>query len=345
MKLISKIRILLFLKLVLGLLFTKTNTEIWHLPEDRHYHEVTFLTAHNAFSNEEDGYIQPQQKWGLRKQLENGIRGFMLDTHYSSSIFCKKKKIRLCHYNAAITQMFLRPFKGKPTTFTKSLKIIKQFLEENPKEIITLFLENYAELNDIDEAIKRSEITDLILKPSDWNPKTKAGWPHIRWLQDNNKRVVLFNQRGESNYCFDEWSSHYENQYGTTDTNRAIKERVESVKASNHLRHLYVMNYFPHFYVKAIQRIHFNKINSEGTNRLLSRSINEGIAAKQIYKHRYPNFIAVDFVNEGNLMSLVNQINRQATHYKRRKFMFRPMQCPLQKRYITLRQRRYYIYS
>jgi len=342
MKLISKIRILLFLKLVLSLLFIKSNTEQWYLPEDRLYHEVTFLTAHNAFSNEEDGYIQPQQKWGLRKQLENGIRGFMLDTHYSSSLFGKSKKIRLCHYNAAITQMFLRPFKGRPATFIKSLKIIKQFLEENPKEIITLFLENYTELNDIDKAISKSGIIDLVLKPSDWNPCTKMGWPHIRWLQKQNKRIVVFNQRGESHYCFDEWSSHCENQYGTTDTNRAIKERLESKKASHKLRHLYVMNYFPHFYVKPIQRINFSKINSQGTNRLLKKSITQGLYANKLYKHRYPNFIAVDFANEGNILGLVNHINKQATHHRKRKIMFRSLQGPLQKPYITLRQRRYY---
>ena len=73
-------------------------------------------------------------------------------------------------------------------TFIKSLKIIKHFLEENPKEIITLFLENYAQSNDIDNAISKSGIGHLVLKPSDWNPSTKDGWPHIKWLQNNNKR-------------------------------------------------------------------------------------------------------------------------------------------------------------
>lgn len=342
MKLVHKIRLLLFLKLAATLWYAKSTVEQWCLPEDRLYHEVTFLTAHNAFSNEEDGYIQPQQKWGLKKQLENGIRGFMLDTHYSSKVFCKNNKIRLCHYNAAITQMFLRPFKGKPTTFIKSLKIIKHFLEDNPKEIVTLFLENYTGLNDIDNAIKKSGIDNLILKPSDWNPKTKFGWPHIKLLQKRNQRVIIFNQRGESNYCFDEWSCHCENQYGTTDTNRALKERAESMKAASNLRHLYVMNYFPHFYVKPIQRINFNKINSEGTSRLLTKCITQGLFSKETYKKRYPNFIAVDFANKGNLITLVNKINTKATHPQKRKLMFRSMQYCEQKPYVILRQRRYY---
>jgi hypothetical protein len=341
MKIARKIRILLFLKSVLWLLSLKPNTEKWELPEDRYYHEVIFLTAHNAFSNEEDGYVQPQQKWSLTKQLENGIRGFMLDTHYSSGLFGNTKKVRLCHYNAAITQMFLRPFNGKPTTFIKSLKIIKQFLEKHQKEIITLFLENYTQSNDIDNAISKSGIGDLILKPSDWNPGTESGWPHIKWLQKHNKRVIIFNQRGESNYCFDEWICHYENQYGTTDTNRAIKERAESVEKANNFRHLYVMNYFPHFYIKPVQRINFNKINSEGTNRLLAKSLSNGLSAKQIYKNRYPNFIAVDYVNEGNLITLVNQINIKASNRRKRKFMFRPMKYQ-HRPYITLRHRRYY---
>lgn len=318
MKNFNYISYLLFF-LGLNIYCLEDNLDVWRLPNDsRCYHEVTFLTSHNSFSSEEDGYLQPQQKWSLENQLKNGIRGFMLDTHYSSNLFRGKKKIRLCHNNCTLTQMVLRPFKGKPMSLKKSFKIFKEFLEKNDKEIITLFLENYTEGKDLDDVIEASGIKDLILTPSVWDPCKKDGWPKIKWMQKNNKRMVIFNQKGQTQYIYDEWSCHLENQYGTTNVNRASQERLESIAAGkNQDRYIYVMNYFPHFYIKPFQRINFERINSQGVPKLLDNCLKSKVFGK-----RYPNFIAVDFVNEGNLIRLVNEINNKANDRKTRKLMY-----------------------
>ena len=42
----------------------------------------------------------------------------------------------------------------------------------------------------------------------------------------------------------------------------------------------------------------------------------------KVLKNRYPNFIAADYVHEGNLLSLVNNINNKANDYKIRKIMY-----------------------
>ncbi len=314
---------LIILSIIYNKSYSTTDFDKWILPQSsKRYNEITFLTSHNSFSNEEDGYIQPQQKWNLQNQLANGIRGFMLDTHYSSNLFSGKKKIRLCHRNCTLTQAILRPFKGKPMSFKKSLLIFKDFLKQNPKEIITFFLENYTQGHDLDASIESSGIQEYILTPKSYNPVQKNGWPVLSWMQKNNKRLVIFNQRGETKYAYDEWSCHFENQHGTLDINKAAKERLESLKSGNLKdRYIYVMNYFPHFYVKPIQSIDFKTINSTGVKDLLNKTLK----TRSLLNRRYPNFIAVDFVNEGNLMRLVNRINNSANNLQKRKNMYRKL--------------------
>lgn len=47
----------------------------------RRYDQVTFLTAHNAFANTEDGWLYAQQALSIPNQLRLGVRGLMLDIH------------------------------------------------------------------------------------------------------------------------------------------------------------------------------------------------------------------------------------------------------------------------
>ncbi len=309
-------------------LFSKNQSlNKWIMPDpSRHYHETVFLTAHNAYSNTANGYIQPQQFWDVKKQLEMGIRGLMLDTHYTKKKSVENKnKIVLCHRAYGLTKKILRPFKGEPETLHNSLEIIKDFLIKNPQEIVTVFLENYTQGHHLDEIIKASNIEDFILKPSDWNPEKKQGWPTLGWMQENNKRLVFFNQLGQTKYIYDEWSCHAENQWGALNYDDAIKERHESVAQNKKTRHLLVLNYFPKFYIQPLQKKNFNKINSEDLSTFFNYTLTNGLDHKSNYKKRYPNFIALDHINEGNGMKLVNKINLMANNEKTRKKMFYPL--------------------
>ncbi|MFC2176455.1 hypothetical protein ACFLR1_05765 [Bacteroidota bacterium] len=48
----------------------------------KRYNEVAYLTTHNAYNAGEEGFASPNQTHGITKQLEGGVRGFMLDVHY-----------------------------------------------------------------------------------------------------------------------------------------------------------------------------------------------------------------------------------------------------------------------
>ena len=57
----------------------------------KRYDEVAYATTHNAMSNSDEGWLFPNQTHSLTRQLDDGIRAFMLDVHD------KDGKPYLCH--------------------------------------------------------------------------------------------------------------------------------------------------------------------------------------------------------------------------------------------------------
>jgi hypothetical protein len=274
----------------------------WQQPDPRlKYHQVTFLTSHNSYAAKKHGFFYAQQYWTIQEQLEHGTRGLMLDTYYNST----KTDVVLCHKSLFINR-FLK--KGRPPmTLKESLLTIKTFLENNPTEIITIFLENYVDNGHLlDSAIRSSDIEHFILKPHQWDPCERAGWPTLRWMQQHNKRLLIFNSIEKTELTFNEWEHVIENQYGALITKQACAERIESQKWRRNQRHLYLVNYFSTFKLNLGRAYH--AINTVHLQSLM-REINQGLDSNGLYKMRSPNFIALDYVNEGDAMNYINKMN------------------------------------
>ena len=47
---------------------------------ERPYDQVSYAMTHNAMSNAAAGWVLPNQSFGITRQLQDGIRGLMLDT-------------------------------------------------------------------------------------------------------------------------------------------------------------------------------------------------------------------------------------------------------------------------
>ncbi len=288
----------------------------WQVPNNQlRYHEVCFLTSHNSYAAKNHGYYYAQQRWSIEDQLKGGIRGLMLDTHLNTL----DNEILLCHGNISIDKIIRG---GKPPLkLAHALQTIATFLINNPHEIVTIFLENYVRQKElIDGTIKAAGLEHTILSPSCWNPATQ-GWPTIEWMQKNNKRLVIFNSIEETELTFHVWEHVVENQFGTLNPVLASKERKESRSYRSSTRYLYLINYFPRL------KINFGRgyelVNSIQLNRFLEH-LKKGLSDGYC-KQRLPNFIGLDFVDEGHGMERVNTINRQTTVAHVRSLLFRPL--------------------
>ncbi len=282
---------------------------VWQLPDPQlRYDQVVFLTSHNSYSAKNHGFMYAQQQWSISEQLEHGVRGLMLDT-YNPSRFTKEKTVVLCHGGTVVNRI-LR--KGKaPMAFSESLTYVKKFLEKNPQEVVTIFLENYVKNKKfLDKAIYSSGIDKFTLKPADWLMQEHGGWPTLAWMQKENKRLIIFNSIGKTKLTFNEWEHVIENQYGTLNIHRACAERRESIAWRAKKRHLYLVNYIPTFKVNFGQS--YAKVNSTKLKLMLKQLYRDGLGKDKICKNQHPNFINIDFVNEGKALHYVNKINKAA---------------------------------
>ena len=58
---------------------------------DRTFDAVSYPTTHNSFSNAEENWTNPNQRYGITRQLSDGVRALMLDTYYYAG------DLYLCH--------------------------------------------------------------------------------------------------------------------------------------------------------------------------------------------------------------------------------------------------------
>ncbi len=297
-----------------------------------HYNEVAFLMSHNAFSSSAYGYIPyAQQKWSIAQQLNNGVRGLMLDVFTVQEN--DESVIRLCHRSCYFDKIF-RPIETlkslaslnmpKPESLIDALTEVRNFLDGNSKEIVTIIYEDHVENPGLlDQAIADSGIQNYILKPGDWNPEEHNGWPTLQWMQDNNKRLIMFSDYNPTTYAYNLWSNAVENQYSTIEIDKTNFERAESQKYwSTNDRYLFVFNLFPKFPIpyeaipdikkfisEYIDRNDYVTINSSRLHAAILHCVTTGINKNPLYKGRFPNFIALDFVNDGSGIAIVNAIN------------------------------------
>ncbi|MGK5440446.1 phospholipase [Micromonospora sp. URMC 105] len=158
-------------------------------PEDeRRLDQVTFLTAHNAYANGHDGgfapplvNLLPNQARGIERQLADGVRGFQLDIHQT------RDGAILCHNSCFLV--------SRPVALWVDLQRIVDFLRRNPREFVTVFLEDYVSAPVLRAELARVPgLTDLLYRP-DLEGVHATGWPRLRELRDRDRRLLIFTDR------------------------------------------------------------------------------------------------------------------------------------------------------
>ena len=161
---------------------------------------------------------------------------------------------------------------------------ILPFLKANPSEIVTVVLEDYCPESGriTDTIVDRAGIGTYVLKPSDWDPITKNGWPTLQWMIANNKRLVIFTdakQAYKSRYMYPQWRNMAENLFGTFDFNRASGARDDS-QSTIAKKYLLSINYFSAFSTEADPGYLSNKHNTDDIAHLINKIYTDGLGGK-----------------------------------------------------------------
>ena len=135
---------------------------------DKRLDEITTLMTHNSYNNRQHQFLFPNQINSITTQLNDGVRGLMLDV-YSS----RKGSVLYHGY----------PFLGKESLLSVMYEI-RTFLLSNPNEVISIIFENSCTHEEILQVMDTLGLSDMIY------PHCGA-WPTLKEMIDSNKRLVL----------------------------------------------------------------------------------------------------------------------------------------------------------
>ena len=287
----------------------------------RPFNEYTWLTTHNSFSNKRDnpklidtaGMIENQNK-GLNAQLLDGVRGFMLDVYWDRPKHSEYNDVLVCH----IGTIFVPNCRGAGFNLPlrEYLKIIKEFLDKNPREVVTIFLEDSVGTEDsgapnngkgfVGQQFTMTNIDHYIFNPSAAGADVKKnGWPSLQEMIDANKRLLVFTDA----------SGSVDEALGITYTQNLIAENdyhhaLDEHKSCNP-RYKYVpLQREPNLFL-GLQN-HFASTSRRGKNSYEKLALlTYSFAA---CRTRWANYIAVDYYDEGDTLAFFDDLATLRKH-------------------------------
>ncbi|KAL2537503.1 PLC-like phosphodiesterases superfamily protein [Forsythia ovata] len=248
------------------------------------FNRYTWLTTHNSFArlgarSANGGLVltTTNQQDSITDQLNNGVRGLMLDMYdFNNDVW-------LCHSFGGNCYNY--------TAFTPARNVLKEvrvFLEANPSEIITIIIEDYVRSpNGLTRAFNASGLMKFWF-PVSRMPKNGQDWPTVVDMVQKNQRLVVFTSKASkesSERIAYQWRYMVENQYGDGGMRAgSCPNRSESPAMNVTTRSLALMNYFP-------DTPSLTQACRHNSAPLISMMNTCYEAAGK----RWPNFIAVDY--------------------------------------------------
>ncbi|KAH9759589.1 F14J22.5 protein [Citrus sinensis] len=156
------------------------------------FNRYSWLVTHNSFAKlgakSAFGHLAlapENQQDSITNQLNNGVRGLMLD------MYDFQNDIWLCH-------SFDGRCYGSTTAFQPAKNVLEEvqaFLEANPAEIVTLFIEDYVTSpNGLTKVFDAADLRKYWFPVSSM-PKNGESWPTVDDMIHENQRLVVFTSK------------------------------------------------------------------------------------------------------------------------------------------------------
>ena len=241
------------------------------------YDRIAWLVTHNAMSNRAEGWWFPNQSFGITRQLEDGVRGLMLDVHLIDG------EPFLLHSSAML---------GK-TPLGTGLAEIEAFMQKHTDVIVTVILECYVPAAKMRDAFEKAGLLSRLHHQTAGNP-----WPGIDDMIADDKRLVVFTDSGGG-----EWRGYHDVWKFCQETHYSVK-RVENFNfkrnRGNSSNSLFILN---HFLTRPVAGLGL-AMQANASSVLKPRI--EGCEKATM---RFPNFVVVDFYECGDTPALLADFN------------------------------------
>jgi hypothetical protein len=250
---------------------------------DRRYNEVSFPTTHNAMSNTQEGWVLPNQRYDITRQLQDGVRALMLD------IYNWEGEVILCH---GCGEWY--GYLGGHKPLLDGLLEIKQFLDDHPAEIVTIIFESYVSREDAEAVFVEAGLLDYALVQAPGAP-----WPTLGEMAAAGTRLVVFTDSDGAlgTWYHPVWSFAWETHWSAEFPEDFTCNPNRGSMASD----LFILN---HFLTRGTtpKSVLAQEVNHDPflEDRAMECWDSSG---------RRPNFVTVDFYDIGDVFRTVNALN------------------------------------
>ena len=244
------------------------------------YNEVSFLTTHNAFNSNADGFFFPNQTNNILSQLSDGVRGLMIDVYD--------------HFGTPTAYHSIFALGTIP--LSEIFNDVKTFLDNNPNEIVTIILECYVDANTIEDEVNQSGLSNYLYSHN-------LTWPTLQNMINNNNRLVIFSDMNDASSSQSWYHYIWDHAVETHFSVENINDFTCDFNRGNSTNDLFILNHFvtdPTLGYGLYTESH--DVNSNPF--LITRAINCHTQTTKM-----PNFVTIDFYELGDGLNAVNQLN------------------------------------
>ena len=272
---------------------------------ERRIDEIVFAGSHNAMSSTDLGWDLAMQTGDIVTQLDHGVRALLIDALYwraegiveggddaaaaaiiESALSNDEPRSGtwLCHGFCALGA----------TDLTAGLADISLWLDANPREVLLIVVQDEIATDDLIAAFDASGLLDHVHTHVPGTP-----WPTLGSLIDSDERVLVYGENGGSP---DSW---FQNVWDTAFTETPFAFGLRSDFSCEPNRgddgnDLFLLNHW------LTTGIPVKEVASSVNSR---DALLERVAECEAERGRQPTVLAVDFVETGDLVETVAELN------------------------------------
>lgn len=293
---------------------------------DRRLDQVAFPTTHNSMGGADNAsWMFPNQSGSIPKQLEAGVRGFLIDVHYGNPVgdvvktALEVEKNSMETYEAAlgkegvtaalrIRDRLEHKEEGPRDVylchgfcelgslrFVDVLRATRTFLVENPGEVLVFVIQDESVApQDIERCFGESGLIDFVYKGP-----ARPPWPTLREMVDSDQRVLVMAENASAGvpWYHPAFEVMQETPYGFKDESEFSNRPNRGGTSGS----LLLMNHW-------IETVPMAKPSNAAIVNAHDFLLRRARACQRQRRH-IPNLVAVDFYGVGDLFQVVRELN------------------------------------
>jgi hypothetical protein len=295
----------------------------------RRFDAVVFPTSHNAMASAQSLFLNANHGISMRKQLDAGVRGLLLDAYLGqrnaqgvvrtdladkavAEVEAKIGEQGLAAAQRLAGSVAFGPVEGEKQLYlchilcelgayeaSEAFADLRDWLDRNPREVLAIMIEDAAPTQDIKRELERAGLAEMA---SDFQPGEGRPFPTLEQMIDSGRRLWIM---AEENGVPGSW---YHEGYEVTQetpfsfTSPAQLQTPESCRPNRGGTKppLFLVNSWVETYPP-------NPRNADVVNQI--PFLVERARRCERIRDRVPNFLAVDFVERGDVVGAAEVLN------------------------------------